>query len=171
MQSSWTPSRVNVRSNMCPDIGLSLFFFLVGVEDKFALARFFPFKVVSCDLWWAILISGWGKRKRLESPRFLQGSGCCGQVAKGAAWVPKWPTLFRSRKMLEVSHLKFSDRRFCGDKNSSSGKAPIPSLFFQSLTLKSGWPSGLRRYVQVVVYICRRGFKSHFWQKLFSSTE
>ena len=26
----------------------------------------------------------------------------------------------------------------------------------------SGWPSGLRRYVQVVVYNCRRGFESHF---------
>ena len=27
----------------------------------------------------------------------------------------------------------------------------------------SGWPSGLRRCVQVAVYICRRGFESHFW--------
>ena len=103
MQSSWTPSRVNVRSKSCPDIGLSLFFFLVGVEDKFALARFFPFKVVSCDLWWAILISGWGKRKRLESPRSLQGSVCCGQVAKGAAWVPKCSVLLK-----KVSHVKYS---------------------------------------------------------------
>ena len=29
---------------------------------------------------------------------------------------------------------------------------------------KSGWPSGLRRCVQVAVYFCRRGFESHFWQ-------
>ena len=27
----------------------------------------------------------------------------------------------------------------------------------------SGWPSGLRRCVQVAVYFCRRGFESHFW--------
>ena len=27
----------------------------------------------------------------------------------------------------------------------------------------SGWPSGLRRCVQVAVYSCRRGFESHFW--------
>ena len=26
----------------------------------------------------------------------------------------------------------------------------------------SGWPSGLRRCVQVAVYLCRRGFESHF---------
>ena len=26
----------------------------------------------------------------------------------------------------------------------------------------SGWPSGLRRCVQVAVYSCRRGFESHF---------
>ena len=29
--------------------------------------------------------------------------------------------------------------------------------------LLSGWPSGLRRCVQVAVYSCRRGFESHFW--------
>ena len=28
--------------------------------------------------------------------------------------------------------------------------------------LLSGWPSGLRRCVQVAVYSCRRGFESHF---------
>ena len=28
---------------------------------------------------------------------------------------------------------------------------------------KSGWPSGLRRCVQVAVYSCRRGFESHSW--------
>ena len=27
---------------------------------------------------------------------------------------------------------------------------------------QSGWPSGLRRCVQVAVYLCRRGFESHF---------
>ena len=27
----------------------------------------------------------------------------------------------------------------------------------------SGWPSGLRRCVQVAVCSCRRGFESHFW--------
>ena len=32
---------------------------------------------------------------------------------------------------------------------------------------QSGWPSGLRRCVQVAVYSCRRGFKSHFWQIVF----
>ena len=31
----------------------------------------------------------------------------------------------------------------------------------------SGWPSGLRRCVQVAVYSCRRGFESHSWH-LFS---
>ena len=32
----------------------------------------------------------------------------------------------------------------------------------KSLFLKmSGWPSGLRRCVQVAVYSCRRGFESH----------
>ena len=31
----------------------------------------------------------------------------------------------------------------------------------------SGWPSGLRRCVQVAVHFCGRGFESHFWQKLF----
>ena len=28
----------------------------------------------------------------------------------------------------------------------------------------SGWPSGLRRCVQVAVHVCGRGFESHFWQ-------
>ena len=32
---------------------------------------------------------------------------------------------------------------------------------------QSGWPSGLRRCVQVAVYLCRRGFESHFWQRPF----
>ena len=27
---------------------------------------------------------------------------------------------------------------------------------------KSGWPSGLRRCVQVAVHFCGRGFESHF---------
>ena len=31
----------------------------------------------------------------------------------------------------------------------------------------SGWPSGLRRCVQVAVYSCRRGFESHFWHHFF----
>ena len=31
----------------------------------------------------------------------------------------------------------------------------------------SGWPSGLRRCVQVAVYSCRRGFESHFWHVIF----
>ena len=31
----------------------------------------------------------------------------------------------------------------------------------------SGWPSGLRRCVQVAVYLGRRGFESHFWHKPF----
>ena len=31
-----------------------------------------------------------------------------------------------------------------------------------AVTLVSGWPSGLRRCVQVAVYFCRRGFESHF---------
>ena len=30
----------------------------------------------------------------------------------------------------------------------------------------SGWPSGLRRQTQVLVHVCGRGFKSHFWQCL-----
>ena len=29
---------------------------------------------------------------------------------------------------------------------------------------QSGWPSGLRRCVQVAVHFCGRGFESHFWQ-------
>ena len=33
----------------------------------------------------------------------------------------------------------------------------------------SGWPSGLRRCVQVAVHFCGRGFESHFWQNLFIS--
>ena len=32
----------------------------------------------------------------------------------------------------------------------------------------SGWPSGLRRCVQVAVHFCGRGFESHFWQYLFN---
>ena len=31
----------------------------------------------------------------------------------------------------------------------------------------SGWPSGLRRCVQVAVHFCGRGFESHFWQHSF----
>ena len=31
----------------------------------------------------------------------------------------------------------------------------------------SGWPSGLRRCVQVAVYSCRRGFESHSWHNFF----
>ena len=33
--------------------------------------------------------------------------------------------------------------------------------------IKSGWPSGLRRCVQVAVHFCGRGFESHFWQIFF----
>ena len=32
--------------------------------------------------------------------------------------------------------------------------------------VKSGWPSGLRRCVQVAVHFCGRGFESHFWQTI-----
>ena len=31
----------------------------------------------------------------------------------------------------------------------------------------SGWPSGLRRCVQVAVWFSRRGFESHFWHTIF----
>ena len=34
----------------------------------------------------------------------------------------------------------------------------------------SGWPSGLRRCVQVAVHFCGRGFESHFWHIFFSSS-
>ena len=40
-----------------------------------------------------------------------------------------------------------------------------------SFLASSGWPSGLRRCVQVAVYICRRGFESHFWQTFFNSEQ
>ncbi|GFU33360.1 hypothetical protein TNCV_4362001 [Trichonephila clavipes] len=33
----------------------------------------------------------------------------------------------------------------------------------------SGWPSGLRRCVQVAVHLCGRGFESHFRQRNFFS--
>ena len=33
-------------------------------------------------------------------------------------------------------------------------------------TKGSGWPSGLRRCVQVAVHFCGRGFESHFWQTI-----
>ena len=52
---------------------------------------------------------------------------------------------------------------------------PYVSVFFRKITRfyrswrKSGWPSGLRRCVQVAVYFCRRGFESHFWHLLFGS--
>ena len=38
---------------------------------------------------------------------------------------------------------------------------------FNITTTKSGWPSGLRRCVQVAVFFWRRGFESHFWQNYF----
>ena len=40
---------------------------------------------------------------------------------------------------------------------------------FQLVT-KSGWPSGLRRCVQVAVWFSRRGFESHFWQRFCDHT-
>ena len=36
------------------------------------------------------------------------------------------------------------------------------SLVISPYCNMSGWPSGLRRCVQVAVYSCRRGFESHF---------
>ena len=39
----------------------------------------------------------------------------------------------------------------------------------QSPSRLSGWPSGLRRCVQVAVYSCRRGFESHSWQLILFS--
>ena len=38
---------------------------------------------------------------------------------------------------------------------------PLPHLG-GVVSVWSGWPSGLRRCVQVAVYSCRRGFESHF---------
>ena len=51
-----------------------------------------------------------------------------------------------------------------------------PLHTFQGVTTdkrdnKSGWPSGLRRCVQVAVWFSRRGFESHFWQYSFDSHE
>lgn len=43
----------------------------------------------------------------------------------------------------------------------------IEMFLFSHFHNKSGWPSGLRRCVKVAVYICRRGFKSHFRQTFF----
>ena len=37
-------------------------------------------------------------------------------------------------------------------------------LLLQIQHVWSGWPSGLRRCVQVAVHFCGRGFESHFWQ-------
>ena len=38
-----------------------------------------------------------------------------------------------------------------------------------TLSSTSGWPSGLRRCVQVAVHFCGRGFESHFWQQVLIS--
>ena len=38
---------------------------------------------------------------------------------------------------------------------------------YQSWAPMSGWPSGLRRCVQVAVLFWGRGFESHFWQNIF----
>ena len=35
-------------------------------------------------------------------------------------------------------------------------------LILEKTMNKSGWPSGLRRCVQVAVHFCGRGFESHF---------
>ena len=40
----------------------------------------------------------------------------------------------------------------------------INTTIFYDPKNKSGWPSGLRRCVQVAVWFSRRGFESHFWQ-------
>ena len=50
-----------------------------------------------------------------------------------------------------------------GSINSSNFVWPCHSL--------SGWPSGLRRCVQVAVWFSRRGFESHFWQIPFVGKE
>ena len=54
-----------------------------------------------------------------------------------------------------------------GDENVQS--FATMTLFCQNITLnavcKSGWPSCLRRCVQVAVYSCRREFESHSWQR------
>ena len=50
------------------------------------------------------------------------------------------------------------------------GARPMLSSTQNSRRLKvdeRGWPSGLRRCVQVAVYSCRRGFESHLTQKFF----
>ena len=36
------------------------------------------------------------------------------------------------------------------------------------MLVESGWPSGLRRCVQVAVHFRGRGFESHFWQIFFT---
>ena len=43
----------------------------------------------------------------------------------------------------------------------------LGDILWINLTLSSGWPSGLRRCVQVAVHLGGRGFKSHSWQLIF----
>ena len=54
------------------------------------------------------------------------------------------------------------------DIHRSSVKRPKIEIWYYR---KSGWPSGLRRCVQVAVHFGGRGFESHFWHEmiLFSS--
>ena len=46
----------------------------------------------------------------------------------------------------------------------------LENYFNSYAYVMSGWPSGLRRCVQVAVRFCGRGFESHFWQDLFVET-
>ena len=43
-----------------------------------------------------------------------------------------------------------------------TGNGHLKFAAYHQNTYKSEWPSGLRRCVQVAVYVCRRGFESHF---------
>ena len=53
---------------------------------------------------------------------------------------------------------------FFGLKQFSSEQALQAPQSLISYPTRSGWPSGLRRCVQVAVHFCGRGFESHFWQ-------
>ena len=57
---------------------------------------------------------------------------------------------------------------YCGEKLFSlrceEETAKIVYNVIVNDNIKSGWPSGLRRCVQVAVHFCGRGFESHFWQ-------
>jgi hypothetical protein len=55
---------------------------------------------------------------------------------------------------------------YCGEKLFSlrceEETAKIVYNVIVNDNIKSGWPSGLRRCVQVAVHFCGRGFESHF---------